>query len=97
MLVLTRKPGEKVFIGGGITVHLVECSRSRVRLGIEAPADVVIERDNMRNAMPQSEVQVSPLLDDRELQELIDLRVEQALQQKNRVRGRFPVGGRRAS
>lgn len=44
MLVLTRKPGEKLAIGDGITVTLVELRGGRVRLGIEAPAHVRVLR-----------------------------------------------------
>jgi carbon storage regulator len=44
MLVLTRKPGEKVVIGGGITVTVIEVHGDRVRVGIEAPEQVYILR-----------------------------------------------------
>ena len=44
MLVLTRKPGEKVVIDGNITVTLVETKGNRVRLGIDAPPHVPIFR-----------------------------------------------------
>ena len=44
MLVLNRKPGEKVVIGDGITLTVVEVRRDRVRLGIDAPAQVRILR-----------------------------------------------------
>jgi len=49
MLVLSRKPGEKVVIDGGITITVVEFSRSKVRIGIEAPADVAILRGEVVN------------------------------------------------
>jgi carbon storage regulator len=44
MLVLSRKPGEKVVIGGGITLTVVEVRRDRVRLGFDAPEQVGILR-----------------------------------------------------
>ena len=44
MLVLSRNPGEKVVIGGGITVTVIEVHGDRVRVGIEAPEDVRILR-----------------------------------------------------
>ncbi|HZT81661.1 MAG TPA: carbon storage regulator [Gemmataceae bacterium] len=44
MLVLSRKPGEKVVIGGGITVQVVSVRGNRVRLAIDAPDDVHIVR-----------------------------------------------------
>lgn len=44
MLVLSRKPGEKLVVGKGITVTVVEVNGSRVRVGIEAPDDLRILR-----------------------------------------------------
>jgi hypothetical protein len=36
MLALSRKPGEKIVIGGGITITVLEAHGDRVRVGIEA-------------------------------------------------------------
>jgi carbon storage regulator CsrA len=47
MLVLTRKIGEKVVIGSGITVTVVRSEDGRVRLGIDAPGDVRILRGEL--------------------------------------------------
>ena len=47
MLVLSRKPGEKVVIDGGITITVVEVNGGRVRIGIDAPADVEILRSEL--------------------------------------------------
>jgi carbon storage regulator len=47
MLVLSRKPGEKVVIGEGITVTVLEVVGNRVRVGIEAPGDVRILRGEL--------------------------------------------------
>jgi carbon storage regulator len=44
MLVLSRKPGEKVVIGNGISVTVVEVKGNRVWLGIDAPDQVHILR-----------------------------------------------------
>jgi carbon storage regulator len=44
MLVLTRKPGEKVVIGGAITVTILRAGRGRIRLGVEAPDGIEIFR-----------------------------------------------------
>jgi carbon storage regulator len=44
MLILTRKPGERIYIGPGITLTVVEVNGNRVRLGIDAPEDVPILR-----------------------------------------------------
>lgn len=47
MLVLTRKIGEKVIIGGNITVTVVETKGNKVRLAFEAPDDVRIMRSEL--------------------------------------------------
>jgi len=44
MLVLTRKKDDVIYIGGTITVMVVELRGDRVRLGIEAPDNVKIMR-----------------------------------------------------
>jgi carbon storage regulator len=48
MLVLSRKVGEGVWIGDGIVVHVVAVRGGRVRLGITAPADAPIHREELR-------------------------------------------------
>jgi carbon storage regulator len=47
MLVLSRKAGEKVVIGGGITVIVVEVQGNRVRLAFDAPEEVRILRGEL--------------------------------------------------
>jgi carbon storage regulator len=44
MLILGRKVGDTIHIGDGIRVVVLASDRKGVRLGIEAPADVVILR-----------------------------------------------------
>lgn len=44
MLVLSRKLGEKVFIGPDICLTVVGIDRGKLRLGIEAPRDVEVAR-----------------------------------------------------
>lgn len=47
MLVLTRKPQEKIQIGDNITITVIKTKGSGVRLGIEAPADVPVLRGEL--------------------------------------------------
>lgn len=47
MLVLTRREGEALTIGGKVTITVVEIRGSQVRLGINAPADVRIDREEV--------------------------------------------------
>lgn len=45
MLVLSRKPGEKVVINGNIVLTILDMDRGKIRLGFEAPNDVkILER-----------------------------------------------------
>jgi len=47
MLVLSRKLGEKIFIGENICITVVDIDRGKIRLGIEAPRDVPIFRQEL--------------------------------------------------
>ncbi len=47
MLVLTRKPGEGFVIGDDITIKIVEMKGGGVRIGIEAPQDKKIYRQEI--------------------------------------------------
>jgi carbon storage regulator CsrA len=48
MLVLSRRPNEKIiFPGLGITVQVAEIKGGRVRLGIEAPPEVKVLREEL--------------------------------------------------
>ena len=47
MLVLTRKPGEKVIIGGNISITVAEIRGNKVRLAIDAPNNVAIMREEL--------------------------------------------------
>ncbi len=48
MLVLTRKFGEAIVIGNSITVTVMEVQGERVRLGVSAPAEVPIHREEVQ-------------------------------------------------
>jgi carbon storage regulator len=56
MLVLSRKPGEQIIIGNGITVTVVEVIGNRVRLGITAPDQVRILRGELAEWQKRSEL-----------------------------------------
>jgi carbon storage regulator len=44
MLVLSRKPNESIIIDGGIRITVISVKGDRVRLGIEAPDSVPVDR-----------------------------------------------------
>jgi carbon storage regulator len=47
MLVLTRKAGEKIRIGENVTLTVLETAGNRIRIGIDAPAEVCILRGEL--------------------------------------------------
>jgi carbon storage regulator len=55
MLVLTRKPGQRIRIGDEIEVTLLEVSGDRVRLGFSAPPDVAIHRQEVYERILQND------------------------------------------
>jgi carbon storage regulator len=57
MLVLSRKLGEKIFINDNICITVVDIDRGKIRLGIEAPRDVPIFRQEL---LPAQEKTVQP-------------------------------------
>jgi len=52
MLVLSRKLGEKIHIGDNICITIVDIDRGKIRLGIEAPRDVPIFRQELLASNP---------------------------------------------
>lgn len=51
MLVLSRRVGEKIVIGDGIVVTVVEVHRDSVRLGVDAPRSVPVNRAELLQAV----------------------------------------------
>jgi carbon storage regulator len=47
MLVLTRRNGESVQIGDGVTVKVLSISGNQVKLGFSAPPEVAIRREEL--------------------------------------------------
>ena len=47
MLILMRRPGESIHIGPNIVVTLVSLERNRARIGVEAPRDVAVDREEI--------------------------------------------------
>ena len=47
MLVLSRKPEEKILIGKDVIIQVVEIHKGRVRLGITAPKSIRIVREEI--------------------------------------------------
>lgn len=52
MLVLSRKRGESIRIGRDVELVVLETRGGTVRLGLVAPAEVAIQRQEIRQRMP---------------------------------------------
>lgn len=55
MLVLTRRPGEQIVIAGNIRLTVVSIGPGRVKIGIEAPSDVRIDRQEVFEKIQQEQ------------------------------------------
>ena len=51
MLIITRRPGEKIMLGDDIVVHVMEIVGNSVRVGIQAPRSVPVYREEIWNAV----------------------------------------------
>lgn len=47
MLILTRRIDERIFIGDDITLCVLDIEGNRVRLGLDAPKDIAILREEV--------------------------------------------------
>jgi carbon storage regulator len=60
MLVLSRKESERIRLGDSIVVTVVRVAGDKVRLGIEAPSDILVLREELE---PQAPAVASPAID----------------------------------
>ncbi len=58
MLVLSRKKNESIIIDDKIVITVIEIRGGKVRLGIEAPREMVIHRSEVRDAIAAAEVSI---------------------------------------
>lgn len=54
MLVLTRKPGEKILIGDDIVITVLDARGDSIRIGVDAPRGVRIQRDEVVRAVTEA-------------------------------------------
>lgn len=57
MLVLSRKRDEKIVIGNNIVITVVDVRGDKVRLGIEAPSEVPVHRQEVLEAVQRAQRQ----------------------------------------
>ena len=59
MLILTRKVGEGLVLNDNVTIRVVEISKGVVKLGIDAPKEMLILREELEIAVKQSNIEAS--------------------------------------
>ncbi len=63
MLILTRKQGESVAIGDEIQVTVVEIQGKQVKLGVRAPREVAVHRQEIYEKIQQENIRASQVDD----------------------------------
>jgi carbon storage regulator len=59
MLVLSRKESQRIRLGDSIVITIVKISGDKVRVGIDAPSDVLVLRDELEAHEPAAGSQVA--------------------------------------
>lgn len=58
MLILTRRVGESVVIGGDVTVSVLGVKGNQARLGVNAPRDVAVHREEIHERIKREQAAV---------------------------------------
>ncbi len=53
MLIITRRPGEKIMLGDDIVLHVMEIVGNSVRVGIQAPRSLPVYREEIWEAVKE--------------------------------------------
>lgn len=60
MLVLSRKESQRIRLGDSIVITIVKISGDKVRIGIDAPGDVLVLRDELEPRDKPLEMEAAP-------------------------------------
>jgi carbon storage regulator len=61
MLILSRKQGERIRVGADVTIVILRVQGGVVKIGCQAPADILIDRDEVRRRIEQEQAAQAPL------------------------------------
>jgi carbon storage regulator len=60
MLILTRRRNEQIIIDGDITITVIDFARGQVRLGITAPPEVPVHREEVQVRLLREAARIAP-------------------------------------
>jgi carbon storage regulator len=64
MLIITRRPGEKIMLGDDVVIEVIEVSGSSVRVGIAAPKSIPVYREEIWRAVKDENAAAAAAADD---------------------------------
>lgn len=76
MLILSRRPGESLTIGDDITVTVIACSGNQIRLGISAPREMRVLRDEIYRAVQEENRAAASGLGNKQTMEDVDRQLQ---------------------
>lgn len=63
MLILTRKIGEGIFLGDDIRISVLEIRGKQIRIGIEAPTNIVVLREEIYQRVQEENLRAAGVRD----------------------------------
>ena len=70
MLVLSRKLNESIVIGDDVVVKVISIEKGVIKLGIDAPREITIIRNELLEGVKESNIQASKEISDSEITQL---------------------------
>jgi carbon storage regulator len=68
LLIITRKPGERIMVGDDVVLQVIEIAGGSVRVGIDAPRSTPVYREEIWNAVRRErEAEAGPATPAKEL------------------------------
>ena len=77
MLILSRRKDESIIIDGNIEVKILEIGDGKVRIGIEAPQDIDIFREELYKSIQEENIEASkPNIDIKEMNQIFKKKIQ---------------------